>query len=186
MATKKKKGKKSKEDINVNLSKLLICIIVVLISLIYVNFGESNRSNFKKYVLDETINYQKFNAIYEKVIGKIKPSKKEEMVFSENLKYENIVKEGNSYKLTVLPETMIPVLDSGIIVFIGEKENLGKTVIIQGNDGVDIWYSNIEITDNSLYDYVSVGDVLGVSNGTEIYLTFLKGKEYISYEKYIK
>lgn len=78
----------------------------------------------------------------------------------------------------------ISVITSGIVVFIGEKDDLGNTVIIQGNDGVDIWYSNITDTDISVYDYIEAGSILGSSNSEDIYLTINKDGEFINYEEY--
>ena len=36
----------------------------------------------------------------------------------------------------------------------GEKEGYGNTLIIQGADGVDIWYGNVNSTSLKLYDYI--------------------------------
>ena len=71
------------------------------------------------------------------------------------------------------------------MVFSGEKEGLGNTVIIQGIDGVDIWYSNIENVNLTLYDYVEKDNILGEAQDGEIILTFLSDGNYISYENYI-
>ena len=73
----------------------------------------------------------------------------------------------------------ISVIASGIVVFIGEKEDLGNTIIIQGNDGVDIWYSNITENDIKVYDYVEAGSILGSSNSENIYITITKDGEFI-------
>lgn len=62
----------------------------------------------------------------------------------------------------------------GLIVFIGEKEGLGNTLIIQGIDETDYWYSNIENSNFSLYDYVSKGELLGITKTNKLYLTFQK------------
>ena len=50
---------------------LYILLAIILSSFIYVNWNEKNKSYFKKYVLEETIDYQKFNAFYDKMIGKV-------------------------------------------------------------------------------------------------------------------
>lgn len=39
---------------------------------------------------------------------------------------------------------LVPTLESGIVVFMGEKEGYGKTIIIEQINGIDVWYSNIE------------------------------------------
>ena len=72
-------------------------------------------------------------------------------------------------------------LNSGIVVYIGQKEKLGNTVIIQGTDGIDYWYSNIDNLSVNLYDYVEKDIVLGTSINEYIYLTILKDGEYLNY-----
>ena len=66
----------------------------------------------------------------------------------------------------------------------GDKDDLGNTIIIQGNDGIDIWYSNITVSDYSLYDYVSTGDILGVNNEDYYKLTIMKDGKYLEYDEY--
>lgn len=178
--------KKQNNNMSFILTKLLLAIIIILGSFIYVNWNEKNKFYFKKYVLEETIDYQKFNAFYDKMIGKVKVENKDKLVFLENFTYKSISKDGNGYKVVLENGASVPVLNSGIIVFIGTKDNLGDTIIVQGNDGVDIWYSNVIVTDNALYDYVSRGHILGISNSDKVKLTFVKDNEYISYENYFK
>ena len=49
----------------------------------------------------------------------------------------------NGYSLYIrIP--IVPIEESGIVVFIGEKEGYNNTVIIQRIDGIDEWYGNIE------------------------------------------
>ena len=54
----------------------------------------------------------------------------------------------------------VSLIQSGIVVYVGEKDNLGNTVIVQGVDGIDVWYSNLGNVNVSLYDYVSNGDII--------------------------
>ncbi len=46
------------------------------------------------------------------------------------------------------------LFESGIVVYIGEKENYKQTVIVQQMNGVDVWYGNIKQANVKLYDYV--------------------------------
>ena len=69
-------------------------------------------------------------------------------------------------------------------MYLGDKDNLGNTCIIQGVDGVDIWYSNIDTSNLTLYDYVSKGDMLGTTLSDKLYLTLEKDNEFIDYETY--
>ena len=49
----------------------------------------------------------------------------------------------------------IPVLESGVIIYIGDKENLGNTVIVEQTNGIDVFYSNIEPVNINIYDYIN-------------------------------
>ena len=69
-------------------------------------------------------------------------------------------------------------------MFIGEKEGYGNTVIIQGIDGVDIWYANIENVGVKLYDYTLNGTVLGETIDDKLYLVIKKDNDFIKYEDY--
>ena len=77
----------------------------------------------------------------------------------------------------------VNVIQSGIVVFVGEKDGLGNTVIIQGIDGVEFWYSNLDDVVVGLYDYVSNGDKIASSK--EYYLvSLLKDGVLITYDEY--
>ena len=71
-----------------------------------------------------------------------------------------------------------------MVVFIGNKENYGKTIIIEDLDGVDYWYGNISSTSLKLYDYVEKGNPVGEVK-KDLYLVFSKDGKYLNYEEYI-
>lgn len=73
---------------------------------------------------------------------------------------------------------------SGVVVFSGEKEGYGNTVIIQGIDGADIWYGNLENVSINLYDYIEANTVIGNVVDEYLYLVIKKDNEYIKYEDY--
>ena len=80
---------------------------------------------------------------------------------------------------------MVPVLESGIVIFMGEKEDYGNTVVVEQIDGVDVYYSNILTDGIQLYDYVEKGSLLGEVQDKNLYLTFQKDGEYLNYKDYI-
>lgn len=170
------------------ISRVLITVIFVLGSIIFTNISEDNKALYQKYVLEDSLEFTKINELYKSVFGDVDIAKKDnntdsEVVFGD-VSYTNIEPFKNGVKLTVGMNEAISVITSGIVVFIGEKDDLGNTVIIQGNDGVDIWYSNITDTDISVYDYIEAGSILGSSNSEDIYLTINKDGEFINYEEY--
>ena len=142
------------------LSKLLLSIIILLISLIVCNFDTDLRDSFSKNVLEDNINFSFFNKYYKKFMSKEDSDTME--VGNVSLNEEREYVDG-TYKIKYGVDAPIYVLAPGIIVFDGTKDGLSNTVIVQGNDGVDIWYSGVSLNEYGLYDYVSEGDVLGGS-----------------------
>lgn len=171
------------------ISRILITIIFVLGSIIYTNINSDNKKLYKKYVLENSLSFTKINNLYNDLFGEIdfiKKNKENSKPVFNNISYTNIENYKNGVKLNVSPNETISVITSGIVVYIGEKEELGNTIIIQGNDGVDIWYSNLTDTNIKVYDYIEQGTILGTSNSNEVYLTLLKDGKYMNYEEYIK
>lgn len=171
------------------LSRLMITIILFLVALILVRESKE----FKKLLIDQvyhkSFQFTEAKKVYEKYFGSIlsidKIVPEEETVFHEKLDYKksNIYKDG--VELEVASEYLVPALESGIVVFMGEKEEYGTTVIIQQIDGVDVWYSNIEAKDIKMYDYVKKGTLIGQSKSKKLYLVFQKEGKYLDYKKYI-
>jgi len=170
-------------------SRTLITIILVLVSAIYINYSDNNLLKYKDLVFTKNISFAPIKNWYEKSFGKIIPIDIEEentqTVFSDNLVYTTIEDYYDGQKLIVSNNTIINALSSGIIVYIGEKENYGNVVIVQGIDGVDIWYGNVSSADLTLYDYIEEGSILGESKGDYIYFVLTKDGEYLDYEEYI-
>ena len=171
------------------ISRTLIVIIFVLVSLIFTNISDDNKKLYKEYVLENSLGFTKINNLYEKILGKVdiaSPNKNNTTsVFLNTINYSNIESFKNGFKLALNPGEIINTITSGIIVYIGDKDDLGNTVIVQGNDGVDIWYSNITDTDIKVYDYIESGSILGTANSDYIYLTLNKDGKYLSYEEYL-
>lgn len=184
----------SKEELPKNLkyvkgliSRSLVAIIFVLGSIIFTNVSDKNKELYQKYVLEDSLEFTKINELYQSLFGKVDMTSKKDddsSLVSGNITYTNIEPFKNGVKLTVGMNEVVNVITSGIVVFIGEKDDLGNTIIVQGNDGVDIWYSNITDTDIKVYDYIESGSILGTSNAEDIYITICKDGEYMSYEEY--
>lgn len=182
---REKQKKKQVFDINGIISKALLSIIFLLVSIILINKNENIKKFYEDKVFNDSISFIKFNELYNKYFGSITsiyPT--EELVFNESIQYSNIDNYLNGKVLTVSNNYIVPSIGSGIIVYLGDKDNLGNTCIIQGIDGVDIWYSNIDTSNLTLYDYVSKGDMLGTTLSDKLYLTLEKNNEFIDYETY--
>ena len=187
---KNKKEKNKKKNFLMSFfNKILVCIILVIICLIMMK----TNSNFQEFVSEkifkDNISFAYLNNLYNKYFGSILPSYKNsdtEVVFNEKLEYKEYNKYLDGYKLSVTTSYLVPIIESGIVVYIGNIDNYGESVIIEGIDGVDIWYSNLENISVKLYDYVNSGDYLGEVKGEDLYLVFEKNQEYLKFEDYIK
>ena len=169
------------------LLKTLLCIFLFLIFLI----GNKTIKNFKKVIYDNVYNsnfsFAKINNWYETNFGSIFPIKRtiEVQVFSESLIYSSKEKYKDGVLLKVDNDYLVPSITNGIVIFVGEKEHYGKTIIIEDENEIDTWYSNINSLSIGLYDYVNKGDYLGeVIDGNLIMLFQKKGK-FLDYNKYV-
>lgn len=61
----------------------------------------------------------------------------------------------------------IDCIKDGFVVYIGERDELGKTVVVQHHDGSESWYGHLHEIDVALYDYIKTGDPIGQSSNHE-------------------
>lgn len=184
------KTKKYKNNFLIKfINKILICFILVILCLIFMKTNLSFNNFINNKVLKDNISFAYLNNLYNKYFGNLLPSYKTEEtidVFNETLEYNNYNIYQNGYKLEVKENYLVPIIESGIVVFIGNMDDYGNVFIIEGIDGVDIWYGNIKNSSVSLYDYVSKGDFLGEVQDNYLYLVFEKDQEYLKFEDYIE
>ena len=185
------KHSKKKKDNNksINLTKFLLVIILTLITLIAIKKDIKFKELFYKYIYEDSINFAKINEYYEKIFGSYIPfedtTNKVTPVFNEKLTFISSNKYLDGVKLTVEKNYLVPVLQSGLVVYIGEKEGYGNTVIVQGIDGIDIWYGNVNNISISLYDYIDKKSLLGTTKDDVLYLVYKKDGEILNYEEYL-
>lgn len=178
-----------RKEIKIILNKLLLSIIIFLLGMILVKAKPNLKQIIITKIYEESLPFQKLKNTYEKVLGNVlsvdKIVKKDQPVFNESLSYDNIKKYKDGVKLKVSNNYMVPIIESGVVVFIGEKENYGNTIIVEQIDGVDTFYGNVKINNIKLYDYVEKGELLGETNNNELYLVFQKDGAYLDYKKFI-
>ena len=168
--------------------RCMIATIIFLLVSIFCNISDNNLLFFKNSIFDNNINFSIFNKFYKNHIDQYIPFDiyDEKVVISDNiLVYKSAEKYLNGVQLNVGKNYNINSLCGGMVVYIGEKEKLGNTVIIQGTDGVDYWYSNINNLSVKLYDYIEKDTLIGTSIDDNIYLSFVKNGVYQNYEDYI-
>lgn len=194
-----KKTQKNKKEIKVKeknkllftiINKCLLSILVLVIALCITKIYPKSKEIIYKNVYQENISFSKINELYKKYFGKVLPFEdvlvdSTQTVFNEEFVYKNSEKYNEGVKLTVDNNYLMPVLDSGIVVFIGNKENYGNTIIIQQVNGIDLWYVNIDTNQVKLYDYLEKGNLLGECLNNDIYLYYQKDGKFIDYNEYL-
>ena len=172
--------------IKIYLSKTLITVIITLVFLILIKANNKFKNNFYKYVFDNNFSFSTISNIYNKYFGNIIeiPTFNDKTVFNEKINYKSKEKYLDGVKLEVDKNYLINAQESGIVVFVGEKENYGNVIIIQQINGIDMWYGNINNSNVKLYDYVEKGKAIGdVSD--YLYLVYKKNGNILNYEDYI-
>ena len=187
---KTKKPTKQKHTLYKFIIRLFICILIVLGTLIFIKYDKNGKQIIYKYLYENNINFATINNWYQEHFGDILPfqntvKEKTKLVFNENLVYKDASIYKNGVKLNVEDNYLVPIIESGIVVFIGNKDDYGKTVIIEQIDGVNVWYGNIDNINVSLYDYVSKGELLAEASKS-FYMAFQKNGKYLKYQDYLK
>lgn len=172
------------------INRFLITALITVILLICLKKNSYFKQLFYKNVFEVNFDFAGVNEIYKKYFGGSIPfsnlfGEDTSLVFNETLNYNNYSSYLDGVKLDVDSNYLVPVLNSGLVVFIGEKDGYGNTVIVQQVNGVDVWYSNVSNISVQLYDYVSKGTLVGECNDS-LYLVFKKDGNVLDYKEYIQ
>lgn len=184
---KKKEETKKKSKVLSFINKTLMAVFLGLIFLVVMEYSPKFKDFMQNEVLDKNISFGFISKIYNKYFGEVLPNNNENVVkvFKEKINYSSKEKYYNGYKLMVENNYLTPVIESGVVVFIGEKDNLGDCIVIEGEDKTTITYGNIKNSDIKLYDYVNAGNYLGEVNSNYLYLVIQKDGEYLDIETYL-
>ena len=178
-----------KKSIRNFISRCLITIIIFLTCLITIKLNKNFKNFLLKNVYQDSIEFTTYEKLYQKYFCKLLKttpiSNKEKEVFTEKINYKSIHTYHDGASLTVSNNYLVPFLESGIVVFMGEKDSYGNVVIVEGINGVDTWYGNITAKNIKMYDYVEKGSLLGETKGTKLYLVFQKKDKFLDYKDYI-
>lgn len=169
------------------INKTLMAIFLGLVFLIVMEYSPKFKTFMQNEVLNKNISFGFIGKLYDKYFGSILPTDENNVVsvFNEKLVYQNKEKYQDGYKLTVSENYLVPVIESGVVVFVGEKDNLGNVIVIEGDNNSTITYGNIKNMDVKLYEYVPKGKYLGEVENETLYLFILKNGEYLDIETYL-
>lgn len=173
-----------KSNISKVVTKILGCLIFLFASLIFTSINDENLVLYKKYVFEDNFEFMNFRKFYENISSSNNTKEENtQMVFGSTLEYTNITPYQNGQNLEIASDVPINTLTGGIVVFSGVKEGFNNTIIIQGSDGFDIWYGNLENVNVKIYDYIDAGTIIA-SASNNLYLLITKDSKYFTYEEY--
>lgn len=171
------------------INKILILVVLFLINLIAMKSNTTYKEFINEKIYNNNFSFTKIKEFYNKYLGGVEALdgivNNTSPVFNESLVYNNKSIYYDGVKLEVSQSYLVPALEDGLVVFIGEKENYGNVIIIQGINGVDIWYGNMANTSIKLYDYVEKGTLLGEVKENNLYLVYSKDDKFLNYEEYL-
>lgn len=187
---KQKKDNKTNNQFIYSINKILIAVLITVVTLILLKSNSNFKTRFYKYIYEDNISFASINNLYQKYFGSPIPFSnllKEKTVptFNEKLTYSDKKEYLDGVELSVESNYLVPNLESGMVIFVGEKENLGKTVIVEQVNGVEVWYSNLNEVNVQIYDYLEKGSLVGEVTSQKLYLTFKNDGEILNYEDYI-
>ena len=166
--------------------RILLSIAFILFILILKKCNNSLVQNFKNNLFNRSFNFIKVNKVSQKVLGK-------DVFYYQNTgditevmasSFDSKTKYYDGEKFNISSNLPIGSISSGVVVFIGNKNEYKNTIIIQGIDGFNIWYGNIKDVNVKTYDYVQEGNLIGAADGDFIYLLIEKNNKYFTYDEY--
>lgn len=173
------------------INRTLISGIFLLSVLCMIKMNPDTKNQVYQAVYGSNFSFASFQKWYQKSFGNLFPEGvtknigKDQMVFQESFVYQKKENIENGVRVSVGQGYLMPALESGLVVFMGEKDGIGETLIIQQVNGVDAWYVGLAPKDLKLYDYVEKGSLLGETRGKTMDLYFQKEGAFVDYQDYI-
>lgn len=180
-----KRAFKYKSSFKNVITKILLSVIFTFCTLIYIKIDDENAIYLKENLFTNSLSFTKFNNFYTDNFGAVTPYINEEIaVFNNSNNFQVSDDYLDGEKITVGNGAVISSLIGGVVVYVGQKDGYNSTVIVQGNDGHDIWYGNLDNVGVKLYDYIESGAILGDVADDSLYLKITKDGNTIKYETY--
>lgn len=177
----KNKDGQSKKDFIKRLSlKIVLSIFILFTILSIIKLSPDTKSAIKKELFETNFNF----SIVNNFLSKVFPKSESVPVSNEGIKYKKYSNYLDGVKVEMNYGESVNLIDSGIVVYVGQKEGYGKTLIVQQSNGIDVWYGNLENINVNLYDYVNKNSIIATSKD-ELYLVFQKNGEFLDYKNYI-
>lgn len=92
-------------------------------------------------------------------------------------------KQTNGITVSTSPNSTVEAAKDGLVVFVGQKSKIGKTVIIQHQNSDESWYGELNQVNVKVYDFVKQGQKIGTTGGSgkrgTFYFALKKGQKFI-------
>ncbi|WP_078555352.1 M23 family metallopeptidase [Bacillus alkalicellulosilyticus] len=184
----------------------LIAVVVFLVTAILFNNTATSLEGARQFIKTSFEQELKFDAIagwYENQFGKplaLLPFTTEvalddyedyspEMVYAvpaSGVITENFQQNGRGVLVETGMNEGVEAVKSGVVIFVGEEDNLGMMVGIRHyDDGSESWYGMLSDVDVALYDPITSGHKIGtVSSNEEVekgiyYFALKQGEKYV-------
>lgn len=177
---KNKNGQSSNNFFKKFSLKLILSIFILFGVLSIIKLSPDTKDAIKKELFETNLDFSAVNNLFSKIF----PIEESVPVSNDGIKYKKYTPYLDGVKVSTTEGESINLIESGIVVFIGNKEGYGKTLIVQQSNGVDVWYGNLDNINVNIYDYINKNTVIGESKG-ELYLVFQKNGEFLDYKNYI-
>ena len=167
--------------------KTLISLSIFLILAILCKTDYRYHNIIKYYLYIDSFNFDSVYNFYNKYLGGTQLYTNNDnsiTVYNEQLKYSSFTPYKKGIKINVDNKYLMPSLKEGIIIFIGNKDEYRNVIILQTNNNINIWYSNICNSSLRLYDKIEKGDYIGESCQNYIYIAYEKNGQFLNYKKY--
>lgn len=171
--------------------KFLLCSSLFISLGIVCKLDNNYKIYLEQKIYQEYLDFSSVRLFYDKYMGGIFPiensfNKGVVSVFNEELNYKVLASYKEGVSLEVAYNYLVPSINSGLVVYVGEKEGYGNVVIIEGDDDIDIWYGNLCNNVVSLYDFISSGSYIGEVCNNKLYLVYTKKNEFLDYRNYLE
>lgn len=92
--------------------------------------------------------------------------------------------DGKGVIVETIANTNVEVVKNGMVRFVAEEENLGKTIIVAHYDGGESWYAMLDSVEVKLYDHVEAGTKIATvslqENKGVYYFALKEGETFIN------
>ena len=168
-------------------NKMLTAILICMVCLIVMEYSPKFKTFMNEKVFGENISFGYLGKLYNKYFGEVLTTDNNKTVsfFNEKISYNESEAYLDGFKLSVSTNYLVPVIEEGVVVYIGEKDDYGSVIVVEQTDGVNIIYGNINTNNVKLYDHVTKGSFLGEVKDNILYLVLEKDGEYLDLETYL-